>query len=150
MSSRRGVGRTEVLVGVGVLAVIALITVPLWTNTARRSARAEVPLLVGYIRTAEITQKKAFEEYISAEASPRALTAVNGERVPWKPSPGFSRLNWTPPEGYAEVYGAYQVIASEDDFTVVGSSDVDGDGERARVEATATQEAHLVTAENVY
>ena len=54
MQERRGVGRTEVIVGVAVVAVLLLVTVPLWLSTSRKSARAEVPLLVNAIQTAEL------------------------------------------------------------------------------------------------
>jgi len=150
MIDRRGIGRTEVIVGVAVLAVLILVTVPLWMSTSRKAARAEVPVIVDSIRTAEMTQKKAFEEYVSAASSPRPFTAVDETRVPWKPSPGFEKLNWNPPEGYRELYGSYQVVATPSGFTVTGVCDVDGDGKRARFEATEAHGAQMVTEDSVY
>lgn len=148
MRDRRGVGRTEVIVGVAVVALLLLVTVPLWLSTSRKSARAEVPLLVNAIRTAEITYEKAFDDYVSAEAAPRPLTAVDDQKVPWRSTPGFDRLAWQPDA--TEVWGAYQVVAREDGFTVTGTCDIDGDGSRATFIATEAEPATMRTDPSVF
>ena len=150
MGSRRGVGRTEVLVGVAVVVILGLVTIPLWMGTSRKAKRAEVPLIVDDIALAERTNKKAFDAYVSAEASPRALTAVNGDQVPWNPSAGFTKLHYDPPQDHSELWGAYQVVADEDGFKVTGTCDVDGDGQRARYEATESSDATAVSEASVY
>ena len=131
-----------------VVAVLLLVTVPLWLSTSRKSARAEVPLLVNGIRTAEVTYQKAFEDYVSAEAAPRPLTAVDDHAVPWKPTPGFVKLVWTPDQ--EEVWGAYQVVARGEHFTITGTCDVDGDGERATFTATEADPAAMATDAGVF
>lgn len=147
-SRRRGIGRTEVLIGVAVVAALALITVPLGVSWSKKSARNEVPLNVDAIRTAEIEYQSAFSEYVSAEAAPRPPHAVDTELVPWAPTDGFRKLSWAPEQ--AEVRGSYAVQADRDGFTITGACDVDGDGNRALFTATREQEAHMVSEANTY
>lgn len=145
---RRGVGRTEILIGVAVLAVLVLISVPLGVSMSKKSARAEVPLNVDAIRTAELEYRSAFSDFVGAEAAPRPAHAVNGEAVPWTPSEGFRKLSWAPEQ--EQVYGSYQVTTTPDGFKVTGVCDVDGDGQTARFEATQDQPAVMITDAGVY
>lgn len=148
MLNRRGVGRTEIIAGVAIAAVIALIAVPLFSRTSRNTARAEVPLNVDSIRTAELTWYGSFDDYVSASDAPRPMTAVNDQAVTWVPSKGFEELRWSP--ATPEVWGAYRVVAKADGFTVTGTCDVDGDGQRAMFSATATTTATQSTDESIY
>jgi Tfp pilus assembly protein PilE len=148
MEGPRGIGRVEVAIGVAVVAIVAVIAIPLGMGASRSSKRAEVPLNVDAIRTAEITQREAFDEYVSAKTAPRDPTTLDARAVPWEPSSGFVKLAWKPVQ--AEVYGTYSVTATADGFTVVGTCDVDGDGERAEFRATQDENARMVTPEDVY
>lgn len=145
---RRGIGRTEILVGVAVVAVVVLISVPLGLNMSKKSRRAEVPLNVDAIRTAEIEYQSAFSEFVAADAAPRPPHAVNAEAVPWAPSEGFKRLSWAPEQEM--VRGSYSVQADRNGFTVTGACDVDGDGNRAIFTATVEQSAQMVSDSNIY
>ena len=149
MRARRGeVGRTEILVALAIVAVLALITVPVIWSLSRKSRRDEVRANVEAIRQAEIDHMRAFNEYVSADAAPRPPHAVDAQSVPWTPTDGFQRLGWAPPE--SGVRGSYSVTASRDGFTVHGSCDVDGDGHRAQYEATDKESATLTTDASVY
>ena len=149
MATERGFGRTEIIIGVAVLVVVALIAIPLLMSSSTKSRRDEVALYVDAIRTAEITQMDAFDEYVSAEPAPRAPTAVDANAVPWQPTAGFVKLAWAPVDTDA-VYGSYAVVATSEGFTVTGVCDIDGDGERAVFEATADHNARMITADDVY
>ena len=149
MTNRRGIGRTEIMIGVAVVVLLALIVGGLMMGSSSKSNRAEVPLNVDAIRTAEITYQEAFEDYVSASAAPRAATAVNEKPVAWNPTEGFKKLAWAP-ENEEAVYGSYQVVAKEDGFTVTGTCDVDGDGNRAVYTANAENNAQRDTPEDVY
>ncbi len=135
-----------------IIAVVVLVLIiglaTLLAGSGGSAKRDEVPLNVDLIREAEITYHKAFEHYVSAEAAPRDLLAVDDKAVPWKPSPGFEKLSWSP--STAEVYGSYMVNAKADGFTVVGVCDTDGDQAQARFEATLEEKAKRLTAETVY
>ncbi len=146
-----GIGRTEVLIGLAVIAVLALITLPLMRGTSNDALRAEVPLNVNQIRIAETEQKEAFGDYLSAEAAPRKPEAVNATPVKWEATRGFKKLSWDP-ENREEVYGSYSVAATADGFTVKGTCDTDGDGRRANFTASSSEDgaAKMTSAEDVY
>lgn len=148
MARRRGIGRTEVIAGIAIVAVVALVLIPLGVGASRKSRRAEVPLHVDAIKIALDTYHDAFDEYVGAEAAPRPMTAVDEQAVAWEPSPGFVKLAWAPED--EEVYGAYQIVATESGYTITGTSDVDGDGERAIFVADQDTPARMVTPEGVY
>ena len=46
--------------------------------------------------------------------------------------------------------GSYSVVVTNDGFTVIGVADGDGDGRTVRIEATASEAARLITAEDIY
>jgi type II secretory pathway pseudopilin PulG len=142
------IGRNEILIGVAVLAVAALIVVPILVSNNKSSRLEEVERTVQAIRKAELDYHDAFGEYVSAEAAPRPSHAVDPNPVPWVPSEGFRKLSWGPDQD--QVIGSYQVQADKDGFKVVGSCDVDGDGQRAIFEATQDTDAHQVTESGIY
>jgi Tfp pilus assembly protein PilE len=148
-AARRGIGRTEVLIGVAVVAVLGLIAVPLVLSMGKKSARQEVPLLVDSIREFEFAYQEPFGEFVSAEPAPRAPHEVDENPVPWKSNAGFDKLGWAPAD-VAEVYGSYRVAATSTGFKVIGTCDVDGDGERAVYEATDKEPATAKTDASVY
>lgn len=149
MLDRRGIGRTEIAIGIGAVVLVIALALILTSGSSEKSNRAEVPLNVDSIRTAEITLQGAFGDYVSAEASPRSATEVNADPVPWAPSSGFKKLSWAPRSKDA-VWGSYQVVAGPEGFEVTGVSDMDGDGERAIYTADQDTNAKATTGENVH
>ncbi|MCB9688772.1 MAG: hypothetical protein H6735_27275 [Alphaproteobacteria bacterium] len=142
------IGRNEILVGVAILVVAVLIVVPIFVSGSKSGALDEIRDNVEAIRQAEIQYQEAFGVYVSADAAPRPAHAVNGEAVAWAPSEGFRRLSWAPET--EAVVGSYQIQADKTGFKVIGTSDVDGDGQRAIFEATADEPAHQVTGSGIY
>jgi hypothetical protein len=152
MRGRRGIGRTEVLIGVAVVAVLGLIAIPLVLSGNKSSARAEVPMFVDSIREFEIAYQGPFGDYVSADPAPRKPHEVDQNAVPWVSNAGFDKISWSPVEKFEteQVYGSYRVAAGPDGFKVTGTCDVDGDGERAEWVATEREGAKATTAGNVY
>jgi type II secretory pathway pseudopilin PulG len=142
------VGKNEILVGVAILVVGLLVVVPIFLGGGRSGALEEVRANVEAIRQAELQYQEAFGAYVSADAAPRPAHAVDPNAVPWAPSDGFRRLSWAP--STESVVGSYQIMANKQGFKVIGTADVDGDGQRAIFEATATEETHLVTGSGIY
>jgi type II secretory pathway pseudopilin PulG len=142
------IGRSQILVGVAVIAVAILIIVPIVVSSSKSSRLEELEKNVNAIRIAEIQYHEAFGEYVSADAAPRPPHAVDANLVPWSPTNGFRKLSWAPES--EQVIGSYQVQAEKDNFKVIGTCDVDGDGERATFEASKDQEAHAITGAGVY
>lgn len=147
--TRRGIGRTEVLIGVAVVAVLGVIALALFGDVGRKAASQEAPMLVDSIRDFEFAYQEPFGEYVSADAAPRAPHEVDQRPVPWTSNAGFDKLGWAP-EDVEEVYGSYRVSATSTGFTVTGVTDVDGDGERASYVATEQEKAKATTPSNVY
>ena len=150
--SRRGRGRTEILVGVGVVVVLVLLGIPLVTSILRKSAREELPLVIDEIRKFEIAYQKPFGEYISAPYAPRPPTAVDGEKAAWQGNTGYEKLGFSPIEALdvEELYGTYRVAITESGFTITGTADIDGDGERSVYVATESEPAHPTSDPSVY
>jgi hypothetical protein len=141
-------GRKEMIAVVAVLAVATLVVVPVVLSNNRRHRREEVPRIVDAIRQAEIDYHDAFGDYVSAEAAPRPPHEVGPDAVPWQPTEGYRKLSFSPDA--ENVYGSYQVQAESGGFKVVGTCDVDGDGERAVFEATLDEPARPITAAGVF
>ena len=146
--NKRGAGRTEAMIGVAVLALIGLVAVPLGVNMSKKSKRNELVVNVDSLRTVVIAHHDAFQEYVNAAASPRPNFEVNGTPKAWAPSAGFQKLSWAPEQ--PEVLGSYSVTVTDDGFKIIGTSDIDEDGVRAIVEASASAPARLVTDDAVY
>jgi hypothetical protein len=146
--TRRGVGRTEILIGVAVVVVLGAIAIPLVWNTSRNSARQEVPLYVNAIREFEFAYHQPFDEYVSADSAPREAHEVTADPVAWVSNSGFDKIGWTPEDEL--VYGSYRVSATADGFTVTGTCDIDGDGVRAIYEATDKEEAKAKTDDSIF
>lgn len=143
------IGRNELLVGVAILVVAVLIVVPIFVSSDKSSHLDEVIRNVESIRQAELQYESAgFGGFVSADAAPRPAHLVDAGAVPWAPSEGFRKLSWGPET--ETVFGSYQVQADRATFKVVGTCDMDGDGHRAVVEATASEAAHVVTGSGVY
>jgi type II secretory pathway pseudopilin PulG len=148
MDQLRSLGRNELLIGGGVIAVLLIIAFALLSGDSGQAERDEVIKNVNAIRTAEIEYHSAFGQYISAEAAPRKPHSVDAQAIAWQPSEGFKTLSWAPAQ--ETVYGTYWVTADKNGFTVHGACDTDGDGVRATIEATLEAEAKLTSAASVY
>ncbi len=149
---RSGRAGTELLVGIGVIVVLVLLGIPLVTSLLRKSAREELPLIVDEIRKFELAYQRPFGEYLSAPYAPRPPTAVDGEKAPWQGNAGYEKLGFSPVEalGVEELYGTYRVAITESGFTVTGTADIDGDGERSVYVATESEPAHPTSDPSVY
>lgn len=142
------IGRTEILIGVAVLAVAALVVVPLVVSVTRSRRAREVEVTVERIRLAELRHHELFGAYVPAASAPRAPEEVDPTAVPWTPTEGFRQLAVAPDR--MEVIGSYQVQVEGDSFKVIGTCDADGDGTRAVYEATPDRPVHAVTDPGVY
>lgn len=148
-----GIGQREVLIGVGILVVIAIIAIPLVGYSQKKNRRAECEQLVESIRSAQIEHGKAFpgEGFVSADWSPRDPTALNDDAIEWKPSEGFQSLGWKPNnEGFEWVRGTYRIAATAKTFKVIGRCDIDGDGIPAEFEADLESPVKQTTASDIY
>jgi len=153
MNLPEGIGQREVLIGVGILVVVAIITVPLIGYSQKKNRRAECEQLVQSIRDAQIAHRKAFpgEGYVSAAWAPRDPSRLNGDAIEWKPSDGFGKLGWTPKTVDLEwVRGTYRIASTKDSFKVHGWCDIDNDGIPSKFEADQQDAVKQITASDIY
>ncbi|MBX2796664.1 MAG: hypothetical protein KTR31_03310 [Myxococcales bacterium] len=143
------IGRNDVLIGVAVLVIVLIFAIPLLLSGGKAGRLDHVMGQVDSLRQAQLVHMEAFGEFVSAEASPRAPRLVDATPVHWIASEGFAKLAWSP-QPHDEVYASYAVAVTADGFRVIGTSDLDGDGQRAVVEATQDDEAFVTTPSGVY
>lgn len=111
----------------------------------------ELEPTINSIKLQELAYDAAFDEFIAADAAPRAVTALTPEAVAWVGNPRFDRLGWRPDGPVAGCYEVH-VTRSEDGrahFQVDGWLDADGDGVPAHWMATEETNATRVSAEGV-
>jgi len=148
---RRGIGRTEWMIGGAVVGVLLLLAIP-FALSSGGGERDEVPLIVEEIRKFENVHHAAFDEFVSVEPTPRTPHELNGEAVPWRTNAGLEKIGFSLEQhlGRTEVVGSYKVVATDKGFTITGTSDIDGDGIRATFVATESEPVKMTTPDDVY
>jgi type II secretory pathway pseudopilin PulG len=135
---------------VPVVGILAAIAIPNFVVMQSRAKRAEVPVNVDGIKTAEIAYEAAFDTFVPVtEPVPVQAWEVGRELHAWPVGTRFDDLGWS---ADGMVRGTYWVEVSPDgeDFTVYGICDVDGDGDAATFTATREQHATLQTYDRTY
>jgi len=135
------------LVGFVIVAILAAIAVPNFVSMQYKSKRAEIPQNLKAIKTAQIAYENEFDVYVKCAAYPATPTKTTQQ---WTKSAsgGFRTIDFTPS---GDVRGSYMVSTSQFNFTVIGISDVDGDGVYATYIATKSENPNApITAPDIY
>ena len=139
MKLPENIGRTEIIIAVLVVVVLAGVAIPLVTYLNGRSDQEEAKAVVEAIRQAELARYKAFpaDGFVTTDWAPREVDALTADATQWKSNDGFTELGWSPSQlGLAWVRGAYKVKRTKEGFKVLGRIDSDGDGTPVEWEAT--------------
>lgn len=124
---RRASGFTilELIIALAIVAVLAVIAIPVFQKQQMRSKTAEVKSNLGALRALEDTYQSAHDEYLAAPAEPPALPG--GNAVTFNPNAAFTALGFRP-EG--RVYFSYgvAVTANASGYTADAAADIDADG----------------------
>ena len=152
--SGMGVG---LIVGIGCLGLLCLgvpvggffaaIAIPNFVSTQYKSKRAEIPMNLKAIKTAQIMYESNFDVLVDCDQYPYFPTKTTQQ---WRVSEsgGFATIGWAPD---GDVRGSYWVETNNYDFTAYGVSDVDGDGVYATYVATkSTNPNSPITGPDVY
>ena len=142
-------GRNELLIAGAVLVIALLVATPLMLSSGLAGRLSELRDQVESLRAAQLDHREAFGTYVGAASAPRTPAELGPDPVAWKPSRGFERLAWAP-EPRQAVYASFAVAITEGGFRITGTSDLDGDGERAVIEATQDAPANAVSPPGVY
>jgi type IV pilus assembly protein PilA len=135
------------MIVVAIIGVLAAIAIPNYMAMQLRAKRSELPGNVDGIKNAELAYQAAFDAYVDCAARPGAVSRTP---VQWTvTSDNFSLIGWKPDGG---IRGSYEVSgATDSDFLVTGSTDIDGDSDLATYTATVSTNATLGAGmENTY
>lgn len=149
MRRQSGFTLVELMIVVAIIGILASIAIPSFMQMQLRAKRAEVPANVDGIKVSELAYLAAYDKVI-AQSSFVPSESVGKQQVAWNDSTNFETLGWSPD---GKVRGAYKVDvpdADGDDFTIIGISDIDGDGQKATFTAVRETNVEAVTASSVY
>lgn len=146
--SRRGFSMIEVMVVLSITLIIVAIAIPNILEMQKKAKRAELPVNIAGIRTAETAYNLSFDEHLELPLMPRADDALDKNAVPWDTAePSWRKIGFVP-DGL--VRGNYQVGLSQVDhpddlFLITARCDVDDDN--ALAEYTASDDRAAVITE---
>lgn len=123
-SGRPGFSLLDLIVVIAILGILAAVAVPNFIYSQARAKRAEIPVNVEGIRSAETAYNIAFDRWVNQRTAVPPTTPGRQLRS-WPTGSDFDTLGWAPD---GDVRGSYMVASlSTTDFRVLGVSDVDGD-----------------------
>ncbi|MDG1481214.1 MAG: prepilin-type N-terminal cleavage/methylation domain-containing protein [Myxococcota bacterium] len=149
MRRQSGFTLVELMIVVAIIGILASIAIPSFLQMQLRAKRAELPSNVDGIKVSEMAYLAAYDTII-AQSSFVPSASVGKQQVVWNDSTNFDTLGWSPSGSVRGAYKVDVVDASSDDFTVIGISDIDGDGEQATYTAVRETNVEAVTSSTVY
>lgn len=139
MRDNQGFSLVELMIVVAIIGILSAIAIPNFVGMQQKAKRSEVPTNVDGIKTAELAYEASFNAYIEAPTKPG--TPTKNLQAWTVTADGYSIIGWKPD---GDVRGSYQVTnVTNTDFLVLGTCDVDGDGNLANYSATANTDVTL-------
>lgn len=138
-TARSGFSLVELMIVVAITSILAAIAAPNFRMMQYRAKRAEVPLNVSGIWTAEIAFNSTEDGFITLPLNPSS-TPTKDTRPFDASGTEWRTLGWEPD---GPVRGSYWVTTTSTQFTVYGISDVDGDSVQCQYTASDSHTAVL-------
>ena len=128
MRNKRGFTLIEMMIVVAIIALLATIARPNYSNFQYRAKTSEAKVNLGAIRTCQEAYKAEENVYITCEKNPATVPA--GTRVDWDSSltTGWADIGFEP---VGDIFYQYEVTAYAGPpvaFTGFAVGDLDGDG----------------------
>jgi prepilin-type N-terminal cleavage/methylation domain-containing protein len=141
----------ELLIAVGIIAVLAGVGVPLYLQLQSGAKATEANIHLDSIRTCQESYKMVNNSYLDCYASPRAAAAIDENPAAWvaqadpiSGNTGFTDIGFAP---NASVRFAYAVGGADSTTYTVGAvGDTNGDGTDILYLATESAGPHVVLA----
>ena len=129
------------LVLIAIVGIVAAIAIPNYVSMNYKAKRAEIPMNLKSIKTAQLMYEQNFDVFVSASPYPPYPSKTTNMWVK-SSSGGFATLDWQPD---GDVRGSYWIEVSSTNFTATGISDIDGDGVYATYVATKSENPNSPT-----
>jgi prepilin-type N-terminal cleavage/methylation domain-containing protein len=140
----------ELLIAVGIIAVLAGVGVPLYLQLQSGAKAAEANIHLDSIRTCQESYKMVNNSYLTCDAAPRAANAVDQDPFGWAATAGFTSIGFQPNASvrfaYAVKAGGVDGNTASTEYAVGAVGDTNGDGTNYILYvATESAGPHVVT-----
>jgi prepilin-type N-terminal cleavage/methylation domain-containing protein len=149
LAKEQGFTLMELLIAVGIIAVLAGVGVPLYLQLQTGAKATEANIHLDSIRTCQESYKMVNNAYLSCAEAPRDDGAVDEVPAVWAPSAGFTSIGFAPNASVRFAYavgGPGATGATSTQYTVGAVGDTNGDGTQILYLATDSSGPHVVVA----
>jgi prepilin-type N-terminal cleavage/methylation domain-containing protein len=148
--TEKGFTLMELLIAVGIVAVLAGVGVPLYLKLQTGAKATEANVHIDSIRTCLESYKLVKNSYTNCAAAPRAAAAVDEEPADWVPGGDFDAIGFAPNASvrFAYAVGGPDAVdgATSTQYTVGAVGDTNGDGNQILYISTESIGPHVVEA----
>lgn len=155
--SRSAFTLVELMIVVAIIGILASIALPNMLAMQLRAKRAEIPMNVKAIQSAELAYEATADRFLAqTDPVPRADSALDKQQVPWVNGTNFDMLGWRPS---GSVRGNYAVETFDSggsadpdsvQLIVTGKGDIDADSAYAIYTASNLHEVRLTTGNDLF